>query len=338
MRAYDAQELINAKNPVVFFANGFGDAILALPALRALTALFPNRLTLIAQTAKYVDLFQCLPTKEQFFITATKKKFWETAETERVAQAIVSKETQACDLFIAMVPWNSSSLAHMVEKLNPETTVGFFHEYDVFLPLDYSIHSAKLNFEVVKMLSPDCTFESFLSPLSYPAAASGLASDIKRRLASGARLLAVHTETLSDKMWELKNFAAVLNRFLAENPEHLAIVVDDKSCLPPLIEDGVQSRFINGTGLGLIDALCLVQSADLFLGIDSCMLHSADFGRVPAVGLFGPTKAHEFGFLAGPNITIQGRAAMSEIQPDLVLEALRSLVKNPAQDIVWHTT
>jgi hypothetical protein len=57
----------------------------------------------------------------------------------------------------------------------------------------------------------------------------------------------------------------------------------------------------------------------------------ADFARVPSVGLFGPTKAQEFGFRFGPNVTIQARESMDEIAVLEVLAALKALIERPYQ-------
>ena len=45
------------RTPVVFFANGIGDTVLALPALRALAALFPGRLSLVCDRDVWPGLF-----------------------------------------------------------------------------------------------------------------------------------------------------------------------------------------------------------------------------------------------------------------------------------------
>ena len=82
--------------------------------------------------------------------------------------------------------------------------------------------------------------------------------------------------------------------------------------------------------------MALVTEADFFLGIDSCMLHAADFAGVPSVGLFGPTSAAEFGFLVGPHIAIQAQQTMAEIEVPDVSDALESLLAEPHQFTVRH--
>ncbi|WP_025736064.1 glycosyltransferase family 9 protein [Mycobacterium genavense] len=70
--------------------------------------------------------------------------------------------------------------------------------------------------------------------------------------------------------------------------------------------------------------MSMVANADLFLGIDSCMLHAADLARVPGVGLFGPTRSATWGFRFGPHRHIDQRK-MADISVDAVLDALEAI-------------
>ena len=57
----DGSDLRSAERPVVFFANGIGDALLALPALRALGLTFGGKLTLICDRRDHHLLYHELP-------------------------------------------------------------------------------------------------------------------------------------------------------------------------------------------------------------------------------------------------------------------------------------
>ena len=325
--------LLDAEAPVVFFANGIGDAVLALPALRALAELYPRRLTLVSRRESYTPILGGLPTKKEFFIGRGSKCNWHAEEIEHISAAI-----EFCDLFIALVPWKSDSLSYLIDRLRPSKTLGFFPAYDVAVPRDYGKHSAALNFDAVKAISPACEMTDFLAPPSYGAKSVELAREIRDSMGEDARILAFHAETVPEKTWESAKLAALLDRFLSDHPEFLALQVAYKEAPPPLRVESNRERVISCVGLPLMDAMCLVHHADYFLGIDSCMLHAADFGRVPSVGLFGPTSAHEFGFLAGPHVAIQAASAMSEIGVDSALAALESLLLDPEQRTTWQLT
>jgi ADP-heptose:LPS heptosyltransferase len=70
----------------------------------------------------------------------------------------------------------------------------------------------------------------------------------------------------------------------------------------------------------------LVGEADLFVGVDSCMLHVADLFRVPGVGLFGPTRPRQWGFRFGLHRHVVTEGDMSEIREDEVLGALEAVL------------
>lgn len=58
-----------------------------------------------------------------------------------------------------------------------------------------------------------------------------------------------------------------------------------------MIVERPRQRLVRVERLRLGVALALVSLSDLFLGVDSCMLHMADLCRVPGVGLFGPDSS-----------------------------------------------
>lgn len=316
---------------MVFFANGIGDAVLALPALRALAELYPRRLTLVSRRESYAPILRGLPVRNEFFIGRGSKCHWQAEEIDHISEAI-----EFCDLFIALVPWKSDSLAYLIDRLRPAKTLGFFPAYDVAVPRDYGKHSAALNFDAVRAISPTCRMEDFLGPPPYAAESVALAREIRASLGEGARVLAFHTETVAEKMWEPERLSALLDRFLSEHPEFLALQIAYRESPPALRCESNRERVVSCVGLPLMDAMCLVHHSDYFLGVDSCMLHAADFGRVPSVGLFGPTSAHEFGFIAGAHVAVQAESAMSEIEVDAALAALESLLLDPEQRATWH--
>jgi ADP-heptose:LPS heptosyltransferase len=86
-----------------------------------------------------------------------------------------------------------------------------------------------------------------------------------------------------------------------------------------------RDRIIPMLGLPLDLTMGLVANADVFVGIDSSMLHAADLARVPGVGLFGPTRAAIWGFRFAPHRHVE-MSSMAEITAVEVLGALEDLV------------
>jgi uncharacterized protein len=309
--------LLEAQKPVVFFTNGIGDHFLALPALRALASLFPRRLTLICQK-RLSELFAELPLRELIEVD-----MW--MDEGRQFNVEIAQAIEGCDLFLSLVPWHSTSLTALLERLAPQTSLGFFSEYDIALPRDYNKHSSELAFDVTKYLEPSLKLEDYAAPPSFPLDAQDKARTIYELLSPSTRVLVVHADTMDGKMWVADRFIATLDAFLERHSNFVAMVVGEK--YQPLDKGRCRDRVIPCYGLPIHVSFCLVAQADLFLGVDSCMLHVADLCRVPGVGLFGVTSSDEFGFRLVPHRHVCGNGAMDKISVGETLEALESLLE-----------
>ena len=137
----------------------------------------------------------------------------------------------------------------------------------------------------------------------------------------------MHADThWEEKRWSVTRFIDVLDRFLARHRDFVAWVVGMGH--EELNVGRERDRVFAYLGLPLDLAMGLVASADLFLGIDSCMLHAADLARVPGVGLFGPTQPALWGFRFAPHRHVEG-STMADITVDDVLGAMEDLVRPP---------
>jgi len=137
-------------------------------------------------------------------------------------------------------------------------------------------------------------------------------------------VLVVHTETQPAKKWPKASFVRLIDMFIDRHPEFMVLVVDqDDACL----DSGRHTdHVVPCNGLDLPLALSLVGEADLFVGVDSCMLHTADLFRIPGVGLFGPTNCDEWGFRLARHRHVCADGEMSRIRVEDVLTALESLL------------
>ncbi|HEX5707814.1 MAG TPA: radical SAM protein [Pyrinomonadaceae bacterium] len=310
--------LLDVEHPVLFFHNGKGDHILNLPAVRALASLYPHRLTLVCQRGAHELYFKGLPFR-QVLETGVR------VEGEWKFDVDVAEAIPECGLFMSLVPWQTDALKSFVKRLAPKVTVGFFNNYDIALPLDYDRHSADLAFSLPRYLDPSLRFEDFAEPPAFPVEAQSGAGRMLDSLPPGARVLVVHADTVEEKMWSAAKFVAVLDTFLERHPNFIALVVGGEP--QPLDTGRHKERVIIACGLPLALTYCLAARADLFLGVDSCILHAADFCRVPGVGLFGPTDPKEFGYRLTPHRHVQGNAGMDSIGVGEVEAALESLLE-----------
>jgi hypothetical protein len=130
-----------------------------------------------------------------------------------------------CDLFISLVPWRSPSLIQLVKKLRPATSIGFFSNYDIEIPLDYSERWADLAFDIVRCFNPVLRLGDFTASPSYPNTALAIARSFHDMLPSGKRTLVVHADTMPEKMWGGGNFTKALDIFLGFHKNLVALLV-----------------------------------------------------------------------------------------------------------------
>jgi ADP-heptose:LPS heptosyltransferase len=320
--------LLQARNPAVYFSMFIGDSVLTLPTLRALAEMFAAPLTLMCpKTAfdlcfrevspRFVDITGVVPAGP-----AIGGHTGRTLDYEALAT-----EIGTVDLFLNAVPWDtpSNGLARFLwRRLAPTWSVGFpTDDYDIVVPRDLP-HSADVTFKLARLFDPALRIESYAYPVPRPPAVQDEVRAIRAAVPAGVKVLVVHADTNWEKKhWPATRFVDVLDRFLTRHRDFVAWVVGMGH--EELNVGRERDRVFPHLGLPLDLAMGLVASADLFLGIDSAMLHAADLARVPGVGLFGPTEAALWGFRFAPHRHVEG-STMGDITVDEVLAAMEDLV------------
>jgi ADP-heptose:LPS heptosyltransferase len=309
----------DARNPVVLFSNGFGDFILAWPTMRALAALFPGRLTLVSRLDVAEIFYSDVTFRDRVHVEMrpTADGSGLAFDAESVADAIAE-----CDLFVSLNPWHSADVDRLIALLQPAYTAGFFPTFDIRCGLDYSKHSADLTFDPVRAIRPSWEPELFGGAARFLRPAD---PGLQRLLDSltGGNLLLVHTETIPERTWSLSKMASVLDRFLREHPHYRVAVVGS---LPRWLSDTHAGRVFDCKNLGVAGVGWLTEQTDVFLGVDSWVLHMTDLAGVPSVGIFGPDRAHEWGFRFGPHRVIVGDPRIDDVSPNCVYKALIALL------------
>jgi ADP-heptose:LPS heptosyltransferase len=180
-------------------------------------------------------------------------------------------------------------------------------------------------FKLVLQIEPQLRLEDFAQPPVLKELYHQRARQLRQALPAGSKVLVVHADTKPEKRWPTARFVATLDLFLQSHPEFVVWVIGTEDLkLNSGPQGGKIRRYLR---LPLGQAMALVSEADLFLGIDSCMLHVADLFRVPGVGLFGPTSPAEWGFRFGPHHhQIGSEGQLETIEPREVLAALESLL------------
>lgn len=311
------------QRPVVFFANGLGDTLLALPALRALTVLFPHRLALVCDQGVHPSLLTELALRQVVEARMTRNvPDW----TREFPASGVAAQIGDCDLFISLVPWLSRSLQQLARELKPHASVGFFEDYMIRVPLDFAQHAADLTFSIAQALQSSLRVEDYAEPPVLDLQHRRMAEQIRSAVPRSFRMLVVHADTGRPKMWPAERFERTLDLFLDRHPEFLVMLV---GATPQPLDSGRNSKHVIPCyGLPLGGAVALTGLADLFLGVDSCMLHAADLFRVPGVGLFGASSSVEYGFRFTPSSIVLEAGSMESIAVPAVVDALEQLAGN----------
>ena len=309
-----------SKYPVVFFSNGLGDTILALPALRALQTLFGRGLKLVCDAGPHELILSELRVEKVPTMMRRNVPDW----TREFDVDKVAAEIRQCDFFISLVPWQSVSLKQLVVRLTPVDSIGMFADYTICIPRDFTKHAADLSFDIPKRLDASLRFEDFCQPPRLSSRSRKIADRVRRLIPSDHRILVVHADTGANKMWPPRRFVEVLDSFLEIHPDFVCLAVG--SARQPLDGGTHGDRVVPCYGLALDASMRIVELADIFLGVDSSMLHAADFFRIPSVGLFGETSPVEFGFRLTPvGIICKGRT-MDCIRTEEVLDALEDVL------------
>lgn len=311
--------LSQCSRPVLFFVNGIGDYLLTLPTLRALVSTLPTAPFIIWGQNNPLSLFSDFLDLNSIEICCSRSRRGLEFDRTRATSVI-----EHCDLFISLTPWYSSSLAELVVALQPSVTIGFAPNYDLPVTLDDSSHIIDAVFQLAIKINPGATLAAHSHAPQFAPQYNDGTQAVLSDLPPGIRCLVVHGDTLLHKMWVLEHWVRVLASFLKDHKDFVALLLGS---VPLPLDCGQHSdRIIPCYGVPLATSFALVRGADLFIGVDSCLLHAADLFRIPSVGLFGPTLAQEYGSRFAPHISLQGAGDMAKITPDAAILSLNRLL------------
>ncbi len=320
----------------LFFANGIGDHIMTLPALRALVKALPPRIHLFAIPEMRHMLFSDLVVAEDVPIHLSTEN-----GRNRFDPAVAKSLHGDWDLFVSLNPWHSSDMDRLLEHLSPALSIGMNEKFDLCVRSTQLEHSCDRAFRIVGAIDPNLRIGEFAQPPSLDSRSIRTARGILEQFAGPWKVMAVHNETLPHKVWSHRRLGEVLGEFLSAHEDVIAISLDRE--IKPHLHERFHPRFVVPGNLPLAVALALVAQADLFLGVDSCMLHMADICRVPGVGLFGPDQStslgsKEMGFRFGPHRHVHGHGSMDGIGSASVLEALSEILLTYEPDVIYRSS
>ena len=309
-------------NVAVLLINGIGDQLIAWPAIRALEALFPGRLKMILGRGMSFMFYRDVPFRDHFWVD------WADPARHQIDVGGIAPRVGGCEVFVNLCEWLSPSVCEFIRRTQPRLSVGFGDAYDLQVKVGDEVHMFDRIFAIPRQLDDSLKLEDFAArPSFHPAAEAAARKLASRHLEDGQKIFVVHPETRERKMWSQNGYSYVLRHFLADHPDYVAFLCSKK---PFPIEAGAFSARVVTVQSHLELVLALIGRADLFLGIDSCLLHAADLYRVPGVALFSPTPAAMWGFrFSSPGLSVCHPDSMNSIRPEAVLESLVRAVQSP---------
>ena len=304
---------------VAFCSNGIGDHLLLLPALRALAAAFPGQVTGVFPTGLAETFFGDVALARTIPL-----RTWGDPQDRQFDAEGIAAALGPCDLLVCFDRAVSGAHRRLLAALAPRDSVGFFAAFRRVVRFRNDRHAADQAFALVQALDPAAAIEPFVAPAWVEPQARALVEELRARLSARYRLLVAHADTAGDKMWDAGRFGRFFDAFLAEHPGFVVALVGLRVGAPAL--GGPQPRKFDLTGLPLTVSLALAQQADLFVGIDSCVLHAADLAGVPCVGLFGATDPVEWGLRFTARRALLHELPLRELAVAPVLDACRRVL------------
>jgi heptosyltransferase-2 len=283
--------------------NWVGDAILALPALRAVRGRFPDAEIVILALAYVADLYREQQICDSFIVYDRRGAHSGFSGRERLAT-----ELRAQRFDVALLLQNAFDAAWLAWRAGIPQRIGYARDArnllltkSVAVPKSGEIppHEKFYYLELLRRagwldLLPD---ESFIA-LNVPEQNRRRAAEFL--LASGARAHAVRIAVGagasygSAKCWPPDRFAEVLNRLKPSmDADVILFGTGAETSVSTAIASGLRQLPIDLTGKTATgDLPALFSQCHLFVGNDSGAMHVAAAVGLPVVAVFGPTDPH----------------------------------------------
>ena len=299
---------------VAFCSNGIGDHILAAPAIRALSSLFPSALVNVGPPALAPTLLSEVPFARTISLGAGCRAF----DSKAIARSV-----GACGIFVCFDRAITESHIALAKSLGA-STLGFSAAFDAWIHLDPSLHSVDQAFSLIRLLNPGVPLGPFSYPLHVGASSESLAASFRRAIGEDNKMVICHSDTSPEKMWDPDRFAELIDRLVASRPNVIVGMLGGKTGTRALGRP--HPRKLDLTCLPLSVSIALAASCDAVIAVDSCILHAADLARVPLVALFRAMNMAQFEPRFTPKQVTISAEFVNGIAVDSVLEAINDLI------------
>lgn len=263
----------------IFFANGLGDALMALPGIRAALHAMPEATLITPHHPAYDFIFSEFERRISIPPRSGLEFDWRDLD----------RRAGEPDRLAVFTSWSSDALKDWVTVVNGRGfTSGLIGEVSRIAIGEG--HYVRRYFEVARNIDPALSLEDHTLPLLT------LSTELDP---GGQCYYVLHLDSADEKMLADAVWEELVSSLARRRPDLQPVVVGrDLTC----------RRRLGGTGKSIAHApfdfaaSCeILAGATFFAGVDSSFLHFADLQRIPAVGVFRTPNDDRFGLHLTPN-------------------------------------
>jgi ADP-heptose:LPS heptosyltransferase len=333
-------DLQKIKKIIVILRHQMGDMLVALPMLYSLREHFKTQH--IALLTKSSSNYHLLFTGSRSPVNDVIKYEY---GLEKLLNTIRNIEYEGYDLAIVPSTTAFSSTNHLAAylakvKLRAGTRSydGENNPYEIFLNVkkDFEwsskrIHQIERNLDIIRQLGihPSCKQIEIDVPdeqLNFAETFYNENFPDKNRFVIGFHPGAGKPENV----WDPENFASLADMLHKDYEPYFFISQGPKdeqwvSKLTGFLKD---RKFTVHNGV-LLKNIALISKLDVLISNDTGIMHIASGLKIPVIGLFGPTKAYEWGPLGNNKFAVRSKSgSMDGIKPETVYNLCREIIVN----------
>ena len=280
--------------------NWVGDAVMSIPALRAIRGRWPNAEIVILARPWVADLYRGQGYADRILIYENQGKhkgFW---GRERLARALRLEKFDVAVLF-----QNAFDAAWIAWRARIPERIGYAWHGRSWLLTQAIAAPAKggapahEGYDYLELLRRAGWLERLprIDEISIAVFEEDRQKALERLLAAGLRKNSVRIAFASGaaygsaKCWEPERYAALADRLIAAfDADVILLGAPQESGMAARIAGAMGHRAFNLVGATKIGELpALLSSCRLFIGNDSGAMHVAGAVGIPVIGIFGPT-------------------------------------------------
>ena len=288
MSLVPASPISCARRPLLIFHALAGDLLMAVPMLRFLRERYGPDIPLVCGTEPEHQII----FRQVGFANLHPREFWVRDLLPGEAVAIpadwcfdvdsVLSLAADCDLFINPTQGCGTAFSTIASKLQLPS-IGYHENADLKISLhDMLGHMVEQFFQFAQAIHASAYINDF-AYFPHRTDAENIRAVVREEVGQGGRLVVIHADTKVDKMWPIEHWSAWLKMLWADEPETHVLLLGYPAI--PIENYAVDLRLHDCRNLPLTVNYEIAAMADLFVGVDSCMLHAADLCRVPSVGI-----------------------------------------------------